>query len=66
MPSNESSKQVPSGTNGLAVIAEVPSRGTAQSQDKDISKVVSTPKKPSPVSQTKPRGEGLWRVPFLV
>lgn len=65
MPTNESPKQVRFAENGPAMIVEVHSPGTAQSTDKDTTRVVSTPKKQKVTSPSR-RGEGLWRVPFLI
>ena len=65
MPTNESPKQVRFVESGPAQTVEAPSRGTAKSTDKDTTRVVSTPAKQKVASPSR-RGEGLWRVPFLI
>lgn len=65
MPTNVSPKQVQFVESGPVMIVEAPSRGTAKSTDKDTTKVVSTPAKQKVASPSR-RGEGLWRVPFLI
>ena len=62
-----SPKQVQFAENGHVVIAEVSYHGIVQKPEKDTVKVASTPKKPKDTSPSnRPRGEGLWRVPFLI
>lgn len=61
---DESKRQVRFAENG-SVSVEVSCLGTAQKQDKDITRVASTPKKQKVISPSS-RGEGLWRVPFLI
>ena len=65
MPPTESPKRVQFVENGSVKTVEVSCRGTVQNTDKDTIKVVSTPVKHKVISQSR-RGEGLWRVPFLV
>ena len=65
MPTTESPKQVRFVESGPAQTVEAPSRGTVQTIVKDTTKVVSTPAKQKVASPSR-RGEGLWRVPFLI
>lgn len=59
-----SNKQVRFVESGSATTVEAHSVGTAQSIDKDTTKVVSTPKKPKVASPSnKGRGGYLWRIP---